>query len=248
MISKSTESIIDLIESQANILTTTGTGGGLFEDFEATYKKQDRELRAVLEPLGMQPPFPWRSLWEWHGYYKQKLPTYAERRTHILNLCNSAEDQLNKFVASSGICTPAPEFTSEVVRVSLEDAERQVNQGHPLSAVDRTHTAIHGHLRLLCEEKEITFEKDASVTALMKLLRKHHPAFMAAGQYGSEVGKILNAMSSVLNELNIIRNNGSMAHPNQALLGEAEAMLAINAGRTILAYLDAKISVAAGEV
>ncbi len=244
---KSIERIVELIESQANILTTTGTGGGTFDDFEASYKKQDRELRSALNSLGMRPPFPWRSLWEWHGHYRQNLPTYAERRTYILDLRNRAEDQLDSLVASSGVSSPEPEFTSAVVRLSLEEAERQIGQGHPLSAVDRVHTAIHGHLRLLCGEEGITFVKDASVTALMKLLRKHHPALTTSGPYGGEIGKVLNAMSSILNELNTIRNNGSMAHPNENLLGGAEAMLAINAGRTILGYVDSKLSAPVAE-
>lgn len=54
-------------------------------------------------------------------------------------------------------------------------------------------------------------------------------------------------MSSILNELNFIRNNGSMAHPNENLLGEAEAMLVVNAGRTILGYLDARLSAPVAE-
>lgn len=247
IVPKSIERIVELIESQANILTTTGTGGGTFDDFEATYKKQDRELRSALNSLGMRPPFPWRSLWEWHGYYKQNLPTYAERRTCILDLRNKAEDQLENLATSSGVSSPEPSFTSAVVRLSLQEAERQIGQGHPLSAVDRVHTAIHGHLRLLCGEEGITFANDASVTALMKLLRKYHPALATSSPYGGEIGRVLNAMSSILNELNTIRNNGSMAHPNENLLGEAEAMLAVNAGRTILGYLDAKLSAPAAE-
>jgi Abortive infection C-terminus len=39
-----------------------------------------------------------------------------------------------------------------------------------------------------------------------------------------------------------LRNNASVAHPNEALLDEPEAMLAINAARTILHYLDAKLT------
>jgi hypothetical protein len=34
----------------------------------------------------------------------------------------------------------------------------------------------------------------------------------------------------------------SIAHPNAALLGEPEARLVINVGRTVLNYLDAKLS------
>ncbi len=40
--------------------------------------------------------------------------------------------------------------------------------------------------------------------------------------------------------LNPIRNSASMAHPNADLLEDPEAMLVINAARTILHYIDAK--------
>jgi hypothetical protein len=34
----------------------------------------------------------------------------------------------------------------------------------------------------------------------------------------------------------------SLAHPNECLIGEPEAMLVVNATRTILHYLDAKLA------
>lgn len=231
-----------LIDSQANILVTTGTGEGRFADFETQYKAQDRDLRAALRPLNIAPPFPWRSLWEWHGFYSQNLPTYAERRNHISGLSNAVQDEVETKQFSSIVSSQTPEFTSDVVRLALNEAEQQVSLGNPLPAVDRVHTAIHGHLRMLCLETDISVAEDASVTALMKAIRREHPQLEKSGVYGGEVSKVLNAMSSILNELNTIRNNGSMAHPNENLLGREEAMLAVNTGRSILAYIDSKLS------
>lgn len=52
---------------------------------------------------------------------------------------------------------------------------------------------------------------------------------------------MLGAMATVLDSLNPIRNNASVAHPNEELLDEPEAHLAINAARTVFAFLDAKV-------
>jgi hypothetical protein len=41
--------------------------------------------------------------------------------------------------------------------------------------------------------------------------------------------------------LNPVRNNASVAHPNEDLLGHEEAELVINVGRSLLSYLDAKL-------
>jgi hypothetical protein len=48
-------------------------------------------------------------------------------------------------------------------------------------------------------------------------------------------------MSNVLDKINTLRNNASVAHPNEQLLGEAEARLAINAGKTVFAYVEEKL-------
>jgi hypothetical protein len=43
-----------------------------------------------------------------------------------------------------------------------------------------------------------------------------------------------------MDALNPARNRGSIAHPNDELLDSDEAMLFINAARTVLQFLDAK--------
>ena len=53
---------------------------------------------------------------------------------------------------------------------------------------------------------------------------------------------MLRAMASVLDAMNPVRNMASVAHPNQKLLAEPEAMLVMNACRTVLQYLDAKLA------
>ena len=55
-----------------------------------------------------------------------------------------------------------------------------------------------------------------------------------------EAVRILRSFGVILEVLNQLRNRGSIAHPNSQLLDEPEAMLAINAARTILHYLDSR--------
>jgi len=52
---------------------------------------------------------------------------------------------------------------------------------------------------------------------------------------------VLRASGSILDALNPVRNNASVAHPNQDLLGRDEAQLIINVGRSLLSYLDAQL-------
>ena len=51
---------------------------------------------------------------------------------------------------------------------------------------------------------------------------------------------MLGAIATILDALNPVRNNASVAHPNDQLLGEPEAHLVINIVRTLLNYLEDK--------
>ena len=132
--------------------------------------------------------------------------------------------------------------TSEVVRRALSDAESLLRTGGPVSAVDRIHTALHGHLKALCAAEGIQLPDAATMQKAMKELRTHHPKLKPSGARAGEVSQVLYSMAATLDALNTIRNNASAAHPNEALLGDPEALLAINAGRTIFTYVAQKTS------
>lgn len=53
--------------------------------------------------------------------------------------------------------------------------------------------------------------------------------------------RLLRSFGTIVDTLNPLRNKASIAHPNKALLSEPEAILVINAVRTILHYFDEKI-------
>jgi hypothetical protein len=79
----------------------------------------------------------------------------------------------------------------EVVEVGLKDAEVLLENGRPVSAVDRTHTAFHGLLKALCLKKGIAFDSGDSVTTLCKKLRRGASEFRPTGEY-TESGRSVN--------------------------------------------------------
>jgi hypothetical protein len=135
----------------------------------------------------------------------------------------------------------APTFTSDVVIRAIDDAEALLQGGGPTSAVDRVHTSIHGHLRYLCDEAQIPYGRDETMVVLLKKLRQQHPKLRNPGPRPNDIETVLRASGSILDALNPVRNNASVAHPNQDLLGRDEAQLVINVGRSLLSYLDAKL-------
>lgn len=138
------------------------------------------------------------------------------------------------------VTVETPASTRKIVRLALSNADALIRSDGPSSAVDRVHTALHGHLCALCDAAGISTGDNPSMTALMKALRENHPRLQASGPYADGLSKVVYAMSTVLHQLNEIRNNATPAHPNDEILDRAEARLAINAAMTIFAYVDEK--------
>jgi hypothetical protein len=143
---------------------------------------------------------------------------------------------------SNALTVSAPAFTSEVVVRALDDAETLLQTSGPQSAVDRVHTALHGHLGYLCEEAHIAVDREDTMVGLLKKLRKEHPRLRDLGARAQDIDTVLKASGSILDALNPVRNNASVAHPTATLLGREEAKLVINVGRSLLVYLDSKIA------
>lgn len=158
-----------------------------------------------------------------------------ETRTPFLR--SEIEMMIARLEQKAPVANPSPKITSAVVTQAILDAENLISTSGAASAVDRVHTALHGYLREVCSQTGIAYNKDDSITRLFKLLRQGHPALDAKG----DAERILNAIGTIMDALNTLRNHASLAHPNSALLDNSEAMLAINTTRTILHYLDAKL-------
>jgi len=135
-----------------------------------------------------------------------------------------------------------PSQTRTVVARALDDADTLLRTSGPTSVLDRVHTALHGHLHALCEAEGIAAPDSAALQGLLHTLRSNHPRLLATGPRAQDVNRVLYAMGTIMDALNPLRNRASVAHPNTELLEAEEAMLVVNATRTILAYLDAKLS------
>lgn len=149
---------------------------------------------------------------------------------------------IRRLGTSSVVTIGSLRFTSAVVERALGDAEMLMARTGATSGVDRAHTALHGYLLQVCADEDFSIGQDPSLTQLFKVLRSQHPKFQNLGARSEDVGKLLGAMATVVDVLNPIRNKASVAHPNQNLLDEPEALLVINSVRTLLNYFDSKLN------
>lgn len=150
--------------------------------------------------------------------------------------------ELEKGSGPQAVASPQIEVSSAAVERALIDAEQLIRSSGAISAVDRVHTALHGYLRWVCVDAGIVRTEDqCGLNEAIKYVRERHPKFVTASTHGNHTEKILKAMSAVTDALGTLRNHGSVAHANDVLLDETDAMLAINSARTILHYVHSKI-------
>lgn len=169
----------------------------------------------------------------------KKYPVASEpqRTQQLFDYFNSLASRLG---GETAIPTPDLAAAGEVLKRALGDAETLIQQSGAVSAVDRIHTALHGYLIAICNKSGIGYEANASLTRLFRSLREQHPVLAQAGAGSEEISRILQACATIMDALNPLRNRLSVAHPNEQLLGNEEAMLVVNITRTLLRYLDAK--------
>ena len=139
----------------------------------------------------------------------------------------------------------APEISNTsapAVAAALSDAEALIQAGNCVGAIDRVHTALHGYARTLCLEAGLTeIRQDIELPRAIKVLRESHPKLRAIGPHSEHFEKVLKAISVICDTLGTLRNHASLAHANDDLLGQSEALLVANTARTILRYLSDKI-------
>lgn len=169
----------------------------------------------------------------------EKYPAESEQQRAFLP---RVEEWIRRLEGAPVVASPKPvESMSTIVRQALLDAENLIRTSGPASAVDRVHTALHGHTKTLCTEAGISLPDQPTLQVAVKRLREQHPNLKPAGERSEEVSRVLYSMAGTVDALTTLRNNASPAHPNEALLGEHEALLAINAARTIFAFIDSKV-------
>ena len=137
---------------------------------------------------------------------------------------------------------PELHISASFVEEALSQAETLLKAHDSYSALDRMHTALHGYLLHVCKDANITFTKtEPKIQDVYSKLRQEHPVFKNDFPYIAPINQMLTSISKLLENLNEIRNQRSMAHPNVEFLPEEEAQFVINSARIILRYIDSKL-------
>ncbi len=136
------------------------------------------------------------------------------------------------------VTTPDLTISGSTINRAIADAKTLLTTQGATSAFDRVHTVLHGYMKQVCIENSIIYPADPTLNQLLNELKLHHPALKVRNE---NIDQILKSLGNVLDKLNPLRNNSSLAHPNATLLDPEEAMLAINTVNTILSYLNTRL-------
>ena len=139
------------------------------------------------------------------------------------------------------VSTPVVSSPGETMREAIKDAEVLLQGRGAEHAVDRIHTAAHAYLRDLCNEAGIEFDRLDTARRLMTRLIEQHPILRELGIRSEEMKRTLRPLVSVIDALGTSRNNATLAHPNETILGPAEAQLSINAAFTVVTYIEQRL-------
>jgi hypothetical protein len=134
-----------------------------------------------------------------------------------------------------------PQTGRVVVEQALREVEDRLKAGSALAAVDRVHTAFAGFLAGIAADRHIEVGNDAPVTKVFKLIRNACPELGPQGRHADQVSKILNSLAAVIDAVDPLRNHGTLAHANEHLLDPPEAILYVNAVKTLMHYLNSKL-------
>jgi hypothetical protein len=98
--------LLGLLDAQQSLIISVGTGGPPIDSVNAKYERRRRVLDAALSRMGIDPPFPWDSLWDWYGFYSANLGTYAERRVNVRQRSKPAREAIEAAMAGVQIADP----------------------------------------------------------------------------------------------------------------------------------------------
>lgn len=171
---------------------------------------------------------------------RRDFKAIAEAVTEIAGHVRFVAVDLDTDDGPEPVAPPVLEITSDVVDRALRDAERLIATEGATSGVDRVHTAFHGYLLALAGRAGLVLPANPSVTQLFRALRDGHPSFREIRPRQGDIDKMIRAMASIVDAANPVRNLASVAHPNESLLEQAEAMLVINCLKSLLHYLNAR--------
>lgn len=222
-------------------------GGGVVLDFTNTTFSEFFRLDFSVEIYGNK--------YEGHGDSKAKRlrgfwdvedDHLVGRVTHaLIDLCEATSDTslvkrgrdiADRLVAAApldNIEELSIDFSDGLLSRFAESTRKLIAAGAYSDAVDRMHTTIVLYLRRICQDRGIVF---TDKEPLQNLAGKYVKHVVSTSELETEMSeRIIKSSISILERFNPVRNERSMAHPNQPV-GDAEAKFIVSSVLAMLRF------------
>ena len=234
---KTKTEVLALIEEQKTILTAVATGTSYMRNgLEESYQKRHQEIVRISSLVGFDYPVGDSTLASWWQTIKE-VETYAARRSYIDELfeplCTLLHDSMD-----NPIDVTKHSASNKSVLVALKDAQAYIDAGKFPNAVDRIHTAFHGYLRETLEKHQIPFNQTESISALLTKLYEYYYRSIQPPQVASKIKKVLRGSGGIVQSVNEMRNNNTIAHPTDQLIEKREAELMVRLVDALFYYIE----------
>ena len=186
---------------------------------------------------GFEYPITCESLAEWWIQIRD-VGGYSERRAYISQLFAPLMKLLTESDDSSSIDFNHIASRSGIIQKAVDDAMVFIRDGRYDSAVDRVHTAFHGYLRQLLTDHQIVYGREDSLSALYNKLHDYYEKSIQPPDVAVRVKTIMRSGVGIINTVNELRNNNTIAHPNGLLIQVREAQLVIRLVNAIVDYIE----------
>lgn len=155
---------------------------------------------------------------------QQRLYEHCTRIAERL-LAGSPVEQLAEITA---------DVTGRDFEVLAQAVKDSIEKNAPEAGLDRLHTFVVKYLRLVCEKRGITTDRDKPLHSLMgEYIKKLREAKLVES---AMTERILKSSISTLEAFNTVRNDQSLAHDNQ-ILNYNESLLIFNHVAAAVAFI-----------
>ena len=127
---------------------------------------------------------------------------------------------------------------TQVISKAINDAELLMQQGKYDSAFDRIHTAFHGYLRKVLDNRNVSYEESDTLNQLYNKLHSDICNKITPGPMADLIKTTLRSGSGIISSMNDKRNRHSLSHPNSELISNREAKFVIQLVKAISSYIN----------
>lgn len=106
------------------------------------------------------------------------------------------------------------------------------------SAFDRIHTAFHGYLRKILDNRNVPYEESDTLNQSYNKLHSDICSKITPSPMANLIKTPLRSSSGIVSSMNDMCNRHSLSHPNAALISNREAKFVIQLAKIMSNYIN----------